>query len=283
MKALLLYNPLSGKGRIVRRLKEIIKIFSQAGYDIIDRDIDFNRNPFEGYEDVNLVVICGGDGTVNYVVDKMYQKGISPEIGIIPAGTANDFAGALGMKRNIVNAARQIANGSIRHVDCGLVNGRCFVNVLSFGVLTTTSQQTSDKEKQIVGKLAYLRTGAIDLLKMHKIPVTVKYDGNELKVNAAMLLVFNGCSAGQFKLAPYAKIDDGKLDILILDYNNAAKTCLNMLQYLLSHESGAVHYIRSNDIDIYSDIDEPTDIDGQPGPHIPLRIECMKGSLKIRA
>lgn len=283
MKTLLLYNTASGRGRINNRVSEITALFSKAGYDVTPQKIVFSKNPFEGYEHIDLVVICGGDGTINFVINALKEKNLDPEIGIIPVGTANDFAYALGIKSDITGAAQQIINGKVRRVDCGKVNDKYFVNVLSFGVLTTTSQQTSDKEKHIIGRLAYLRTGFVDLLNMHSIPLSIKCNGEEHKFEAVMFLAFNGNSAGQFKLAPKASVDDGKFDILILDYDNKAKTFWNMVSYLINHASRAVHHFRTDKVELNCHTDERTDIDGQPGPKMPLSIECIAGALKIRA
>lgn len=283
MKALLLYNTASGRGRINNRVSEITALFSKAGYDVTPQKVVFSKNPFEGYEHIDLVVICGGDGTINFVINALKERNLDPEIGIIPVGTANDFAYALGIKSDITGAAQQIINGKVRRVDCGKVNDKYFVNVLSFGVLTTTSQQTSDKEKHIIGRLAYLRTGFVDLLNMHSIPLSIKCNGEEHKFEAVMFLAFNGNSAGQFKLAPKASVDDGKFDILILDYDNKAKTFWNMVSYLINHASRAVHHFRTDRVELNCHTDERTDIDGQPGPKMPLSIECIAGALKIRA
>lgn len=283
MRALLLYNTSSGRGNIKSRIMDIKAIFKEAGIDIRPHRIDFSKNPLDGYEDSELVVICGGDGTVNYVVNAIKSKGLDPEIGIIPMGTANDFARAIGMNSNPITAAKQIAQGKVRRVDCGKVNDRYFVNILSFGVLTTTSQHTSDKEKHIVGRLAYLRTGFVDLLNMHSMPLNIRCNGEEHKFDAVMFLAFNGNSAGQFNLAPRSNIEDGMLDILILDYDNTAKTCWNMMNYLINHESGAVHHFRCNKLEVDCNTNEHTDIDGQPGPQMPLSIECITGALKIKA
>lgn len=282
MKALLLYNTKAGKGRIEGRIGSIVKIFHDAAIELRPKHLSFEHNPFDGEEDVELVVICGGDGTINYVVNKMREKGLDPTLGIIPAGTANDFAGALGMPRSILKAARQIAKGSEHRVDCGVVNGYYFVNVLSFGVLTTTSQQTTDKEKHMVGKLAYLRVGSRDLMTMHRIPLSIRIGKETFSTDAVMFLAFNGRSAGRFKLAPKAKVDDGELDILILEYHNPASTFWNMMRYLMGHQPRAVRYMRSSSIKIVSDMHERTDIDGQPGPDFPMYIHCEAGALKVR-
>lgn len=283
MKALLLYNTSSGRGLIKGYLTDIVRILATAGIDATPRKILFSQNPFEGMEDVELVVVCGGDGTVNFVVNAMKSRGLDPAIGVIPVGTANDFASAIGMDSSIIGAARQIAGGKIRRVDCGKVNDKYFVNILSFGVLTTTSQHTSDIAKHLIGKLAYLRKGVVDLLNLHHIPLKLRYNGEEIEVNAAMFLAFNGNSAGQFKLAPKSNIEDGKLDILILDYDNTARTCWNMMSYLINGKSEAVHHLQCERLEVDCDIEEHTDIDGQPGPQMPLCIECVAGALKIKA
>lgn len=282
MRALLLYNSRAGRGRIVRHLNKIVSIFKQSDIDIKPQAIDFGVNPFDGNEDINIVVVSGGDGTVNYVVNMMHDKGINPQLGIIPSGTANDFAGAIGMPRMIVRAARRIAQGKEHRVDCGEVNGVRFVNVLSFGVLTTTSQQTPEREKQMVGKLAYIRTGALDIKSMHPIPLHIKADDTEFDIEAAMCLVFNGETAGRIRLAPDAEINDGMLDVLVLEYGNIVTTCLNMFRHLVHGHPEAVRHIRCKQVEFTTSINERTDVDGQPGPKFPMQVRCIAGGLRLR-
>ena len=96
-KAVFLYNTQSGKGRIAASVDAICAVFREHGYDIRPQGIDFAKNPFDGNETIDLMVAAGGDGTVNYVVNSMKRKGLDIPVGVVPAGTANDFAGALGM------------------------------------------------------------------------------------------------------------------------------------------------------------------------------------------
>lgn len=283
MKGLILYNVKAGKGKVAKRLERIVAEFTKEGIEVTPKLIDFVENPFNGHEDIDLVVICGGDGTINYVVNQMREKGIDPTIGVIPAGTANDFAGALGMPKDYVKAARKIAQGREHRVDCGEVNGRYFVNVLSFGVLTTTSQQTSDKAKHRYGKLAYLWVGLKDLITMHSIKLRVKIDDQEFDADTLMFLVFNGETAGRFHLAHGAKIDDGLFDVMVLERRNAIATCVNMVRHLLRGKPKAVHHLQSSLIEIYTDGKERTDVDGQPGPDFPMYVRCQAGALKVRS
>lgn len=282
MKGLILYNIKAGKGKVAKRLDRIVAEFTKEGIEVEPKIIDFVNNPFNGHEDVDIVVICGGDGTINYVVNQMREKGINPLIGVIPAGTANDFAGALGMPKDYVKAARMIARGKESHVDCGEVNGRYFVNVLSFGVLTTTSQQTSDKAKHRYGKLAYVWVGLKDLITMHGIKLKVKVDDEVFDANALMFLIFNGETAGRFHLAHGAKVDDGLFDVLVLEKRNPVVTCVNMVRHLFRGKPRAVRHMRSALVEIYAEGYERTDVDGQPGPDFPMFVRCEAGALRVR-
>ena len=135
------------------------------------------------------IIAVGGDGTVNYAVNAMKRKGLDIPVGVIPAGTANDFAGALGMSREPLEAARQIASGSIDRVDAGCVNGLWFVNIFSFGLFTTTSQRTPDARKHKIGKLAYIIEGAKEIRSMHAVPLEIEADDRDgLMLDVATIL-----------------------------------------------------------------------------------------------
>lgn len=215
--AVFLYNTQSGKGKIGRCAEAICTVFRAYGYDITPQLIDFHANPFDGNEEIDLMVVAGGDGTVNYVVNAMKAKGLDIPLGVIPSGTANDFAGALGMSRKPLEAARQIASGAVDHVDCGCVNGLYFVNIFSFGIFTTTSQRTPDERKHKIGKLAYIIEGVKEFRAMHAVPLEVVADGERFDFNSLMVLVFNGETAGGFRLARRSSIKDGLFDCVMLE------------------------------------------------------------------
>lgn len=283
MRGVILYNVKAGRGKVAKRLDRIIAEFTKEGFEMEPRLIDFQSNPFDGIEGVDIAVICGGDGTINYVVNQMREKGINPLLGIIPSGTANDFAGAIGMPKDCVKAARKIAQGKERAVDCGEVNGRYFVNVLSFGVFTTTSQHTSDRAKHRYGKLAYLWVGVRDLIDMHSMHLKVKVDGEVFDSEALMFLVFNGETAGRFHLAHGAKIDDGLFDILVLERRRPLAACMQMVRHIFHGKPRAVRQLRSSMLEIYIDRHEDTDVDGQPGPDFPMFVRCQAGALRVRS
>jgi len=280
-KAVFLYNDQSGKGRIKRNVERVCAIFREAGHDIEALPIDFDANPFDGRENIDLMVAAGGDGTVNFVVNAMKSKGLDIPIGIIPAGTANDFARAVGMSDKPLEAARQIAFGSVDRVDCGRVNDQYFVNVLSFGIFTTTSQHTSNASKHLIGKLAYLIEGMKEFRSAHAVPLEVVADGEAFDLDSLMVLVFNGETAGGFRLARRASIKDGMFDCLMLEKKNVVRSTMAMGRYLMGGNPRIVKQLRAQSIDIRSTINEPTDVDGQKGAEFPLHVECLPGGLQV--
>ena len=279
--AVFLYNTESGKGKIARNVGCISTIFQAYGYDVTPQRIDFTVNPFDGNETIDLMVVAGGDGTVNYAVNAMKRKGLDIPIGVIPAGTANDFAGAVGMSREPLEAARQIASGSVERVDCGRVNDLYFVNIFSFGIFTTTSQRTPDERKHKIGKLAYIIEGVKEFRTMHAVPLEIEADGERFDLRSLMVLIFNGETAGGFHLARRSSIKDGLFDCILLEKKNFFRSTLAMCRYLAGGSPKIVRHLRARRIDIRSSVNEPTDVDGQKGAEFPLHIECLAGGLRV--
>ena len=280
-RAAFLYNDRSGRGRIAGRLDAILAVFRDAGYAIEPVPIDFDANPFDGRDGLDLMGVAGGDGTVNFAVNAMKRRGLDIPIGVIPAGTANDFAGALGMSRDVAEAARQIARGHVERVDVGRVNDLWFVNVFSFGLFTTTSQRTPDGLKHRIGKLAYMIEGFREVRAMHAVPLEVVADGERFDIRSLMVLIFNGETAGGFHLARRSSIRDGLFECLMLEKRNALSSALAMGRYLLGGNPRVVRHLRVRELDIVSAVDEPTDVDGQPGAGFPLHVECVAGGLAV--
>ena len=282
-RVLILYNVKAGRGRIRRRMDAIESQFVAAGWTPVPKMLRFGENPFDNLEDeYDLVVVCGGDGTINYVVNAMRRKGVDYPLGLIPAGTANDFAGAIGMHRNPIKAAQQIIEGEVEALDCGKVNDLYFVNIFSFGLFTTTSQHTPDNLKHHIGKAAYLIEGSKELHNREYIPLHIVYDEGEMDVESVMTLIFNGETAGRFPLARNASVRDGLLDCVLMRKCGTFEGAWAAVKYLVNgRENEEVVHIRSSKLAITSPLSPLTDMDGQPSAEFPLEIECLKGALRV--
>lgn len=282
-QVLILYNVKAGRGRIRRRIDRIEELFFNGGYTPCSKMLRFGQNPFDDCDiNISMVVICGGDGTINYVVNAMLAKGLDLPLAVIPSGTANDFAGAIGMSSRTDKAVQQILSGSLHNVDLGRVNDLYFVNVFSFGMFTTTSQHTPEKVKRQLGKAAYLIEGSKELHNREFVPLHIVHDNGYLDVNSTIALIFNGETAGRFPLARNASICDGLLDLVILRKCSLTRGVISAIKYLINGATNdEVIHIRTSHLSITSPISPLTDMDGQPSAEFPLDVECLKSRLKV--
>lgn len=290
-RAILLYNDQAGRGKIKRNLERVIAIFREADYAIEPVPIRFDESLIkDSYKDVDLVVVAGGDGTLNYVVNAMMHRSLTIPIGILPAGTANDFAGALGMSNDLLTAARQIAYGTAEPIDCGMVEPIdhagtqtiYFVNIFSFGIFTTTSQHTPEELKHLMGRAAYMIAAMKELKKVRGIPLTITSDEESFYYPTLMGLVFNGESAGRLPLARRSSLRDGVFDCLFLRKRDTVfESACDMLLYVLGVKTDAVKYLRTSKLTLVTPVSEDTDVDGQSGGRFPMRLRCLQGALNI--
>ena len=280
---MILYNVKAGRGRVRRKMDGIESLFVEAGWVPVPKMLRFGENPFDNLVgDFALVVICGGDGTINYVVNAMRKSEKDFPIGVVPVGTANDFAGAIGMKSRTLMAVRQIIEGHEERLDCGVVNGLYFVNIFSFGLFTTTSQHTPEHLKQHIGKAAYIIEGSKELHHREYIPLHIVHDGGEMDVESVMTLIFNGETAGRFPLARNASVRDGLLDCVLMRKCKTLEGAWAAMKYLVNGKANdEVIHIRSSKLSITSPLSPLTDMDGQPSAEFPLEIECLKGALRV--
>ena len=185
------------------------------------------------------------------------------------------------MSRRVEEAARQIVDGSEHRFDCGKVNDRYFVNILSFGLFTTTSQHTPDNLKHRFGPLAYIHEGLKELREPPRTQLHIKTENEEFDCEVLMSLVFNGLTAGGFPLTRHSDLHDGVFDCLLLRNRNMLRSCTNMVEYLMGLSPHDVIHFKASHIEITSQHNLSTDIDGQAGPSFPLVVECLHDYLRI--
>lgn len=229
------------------------------------------------------ILIAGGDGTVDSVVNAMENRNIDLPIGILPVGTANDFGKFINMPSDIQEACKQILDSKPIQVDVGKINNKYFINVASTGLFTDVSQKTDVNLKNTIGKLAYYLKGLEELPNFRKLKIKLtskecKYDGEMY-----LLLVFNGKTAGNLNLATQAEITDGKLDVIIFKAIPIIELLPLFIKLLRGEhlDSDKVVYFKTDDVYIESSEDIVTDIDGEKGPDFPLRIKYIKGGIKL--
>lgn len=290
-KLRLIYNPQAGDQSFRYALDACVRAFQEGGYET---HLHRTRTPddyhAEGMENYDAIVVAGGDGSVNQTVNAMKRCGAVAPLGIIPAGTANDFAAYLKMPSDPGEAARAMMGGRVIKTDLGRVNGQYFVNVCGAGLFTNISQYVDKPMKDSLGKLAYYLKGIEQLPNFVPFPVRVTTPETLLEDHLYLFIALNGCGAGGLsKLSPMARIDDGLLDFIgikAVSLRELAVLFVNMLKgEFLDDPSVIFLRARSITVENLSDTNDPlhyeTDVDGEQGPDMPIQIECVPDAVSL--
>lgn len=219
-QVLLIVNPNAGTGKVQKRIPEIKKDLENTGYnvDIINTQ---SRNYIKKgiRKKIDIIICCGGDGTVNDLVSSVMIMDDKPKISFIPLGTVNDFARTIGISRKKYFKKGILKNYSKKKCDIGKFNNKYFTYVAAFGAFTPVSYVTSQKLKKYFGKLAYFIIAIKYLFKIRSHKIKLNIDGEETEKECIYGSVSNSKSIGGFQWFRKRDIaiDDGKFEILLIN------------------------------------------------------------------
>ena len=172
-KLLFIMNPKAGVMLAPKYMSSIIERFSGAGYltQVLMTTGKGDARDFaaEYAGESDMVVVSGGDGTLNEVIDGLLSKDLKTPIGYIPAGSTNDFANSIGLPKNIHECVDRIISGTAGPVDIGRFNDRYFSYVASFGAFTSVTYSVPQNLKNIFGHAAYVMGGITELANLKPI------------------------------------------------------------------------------------------------------------------
>ena len=220
MKCLFLYNPNSGKGKLLKKLDYIKQKLSEIYQSVTAiattslEDTMLKAKLACGSYDV--LAFSGGDGTFNNIVNAIAEEKNRPILGYIPSGTVNDIAKNFGLSKSIKKSLKIMEKGRVRPFDIGKVNNQYFVYVLAMGSFAHVSYDTDQKIKRRYGKLAYYLKVVKEVMKKNIYHSTIKCDDQVIEMDTPLLLVLNSCSVGGFIVNRKSDINDGKFDVLIM-------------------------------------------------------------------
>ena len=216
----LLVNPTSGKGRGARLAEPVAERLRSLGASVdvvVGRDADeaFDKVRDRVAAGVDAVVALGGDGLVNMALQVV--AGTEVPLGVVPAGTGNDFARALGLSLNDPMAAvDHLAHGEARQVDLGRVAGRWFGGVLGSGFDSMVNERANQMSWPR-GPARYNLAMLAELRTFRPVPFELVLDGEVWLTEAMLVAVGNSASyGGGMRVCPDASLEDGLLDVTVL-------------------------------------------------------------------
>jgi len=237
----------------------------------------------------SLLVVIGGDGTVNEVVNGV--AGTTAEIAVLPSGTGQDFARTHGIPSNLDDAVRVALGSATRMIDLGRVEcegggSRLFANVGSAGMSGAVARRANAMTKTFGGKATFFYALTREFLAWQNTRVVVELDeGVRREGPMHDVIVANGrYHGGGMKLAPEARQDDGLFEVVLIgdvtkpDFLTTAPK-LYSGRYL-SHPK--VELLRSATLAIEADEPLPLEVDGEPIGTTPARFEVVPSALRLR-
>lgn len=290
-KILFVFNPRAGKAKIKNKLCDIIDIFAKAGCEVTVYPTQGPGDAVKAVRDreerFDLLVCSGGDGTLDEVMNGMRQCGKKIPVGYIPAGSTNDFAGSLGIPKDMVKAAQMIINGRMYACDIGAFNEKCFVYIAAFGLFTDVSYETSQDIKNILGHMAYILEGMKRLPSIKAFRYRVSCDDRVLEDDFIFGMVTNSISVGGFKgiTGESVELDDGEFEVTLIR-KPANPLELNVIIAALLNRNINTDYMycfKTSEITFESEEEIPWTTDGEfGGNHKKVCIRNMKQAVEIR-
>jgi diacylglycerol kinase (ATP) len=237
----------------------------------------------DGYE---FLILGGGDGTVSSVVDFLADRGTL--LGLLPLGTANDFARTLDIPEDIEEACKLIANGNVVDIDLGLAGDNFYVNVASVGLSVEATRALSPWLKKSTGPLAYPVAAIRAFLKHEPFSARLTFpEGDHEPVEYDRLLqvaVGNGrFYGGGMIVALESGIDDKTLDIYAIDLGRR-RDLIGAVRYLKSGDfikTDGVHNFRTPRVRLETDPDLPVNIDGEVVTRTPQDFSVAQNALSV--
>ena len=272
-KLLLIINPVAGRNQAQADLFKMVRVFAE-------HDCEVTVYPTRGPQDCtrkvladagrfDLVVCCGGDGTLNEMVSGMMQREEHVPMGYIPLGSTNDFAASLHLPSHVEEAALRCVEGTAFHMDVGSLNDRYFNYIAAFGAFTEASYATPQQIQNALGPLAYILEGVKSLGRLQPIHVRITADGEAFEEDYLFGAVTNTVSlGGVLRLDPSrVLLDDGMYELLLVKNPQNPAEAQAMLSALMlqNYDGPLVRMLRASDILFESNHEISWTIDGEFG------------------
>ncbi len=233
----------------------------------------------EGYE---IVIAAGGDGTINEILNSIVGHDVM--LGILPIGTTNVLARELDIPLSINKAARLITQHRTRQIDLGCINGRYFCMMASCGYDAYTISRINLKIKRLIRRYAYVWAGVKDFIGYRPTRIELSIDNGRVREQGSFVALSNThFYGGSYRLTPYAKVDDGLLDLLIYQ----GKSQIGLVRFVFQMFWGLhikmkkVKYYRVKRVDFSSGRKTLVQADGDLIGELPMSAWVVPGAVKV--
>jgi diacylglycerol kinase (ATP) len=237
-----------------------------------------------GADSVDMVIVGGGDGTLNAAAPTLVETGLP--LGVLPLGTANDFARTVSIPMDPSRAADIISAGYLRDIDLGDVNGHLFFNVASIGFSAELAAELTEHAKKRWGVLGYAIVAARILVRSRLFTAYVDHGGATERIRTMQISVGNGRHyGGGMTVQETATVDDGKLDVYSLEVDHWWRL-LALLPSLRKGTQGKwddVRAFQTTEVTIRTGRRRPVNADGELSTYTPAHFRIRPKAIRVFA
>ena len=260
-KSLIIYNPLSGKGKAQASIDIYHKMLKENGYDV---DIIATKRTNHATEaiiearDYDIVFAVGGDGTLNEVTKGNMKRQVPLTVCPLPSETCNDVATMLGYGNDPKKNMELALDGEIKNMDIGYINEEPFVYVVGMGKFMNIPYETKSADKKKSGYMAYIREGLGEVLaKLKRYRAEVIIDGKKLDGEYSLIMVSNSDHvAGVDRFHKDVCLDDGEMEVLLCKAKTKTEFVKSFLMLFLGRRTNDIISLKAHDVEVKL-IDKP--------------------------
>lgn len=283
----LIVNPRAGGGRARRALPEVcreLELLGAAHRVVEPASLDEAHAAAAGAAGAGeTVTALGGDGLVGPIAGTL--RGSDAALAIVPAGRGNDLARVLGIPRDPRAAARLAVEGEERRIDVAEVNGRPFVGIASLGI-DSDANRIANETRLVSGDLVYLYAGLRALAGWRAATFSVRIDGQDHEMTGYSVAVANSKAyGGGMWLVPHARLDDGRLDVLMVSEQSKLKSLRDLVKVFKgAHTRNPLYRFSTGErIEVRADRPFVVYADGDPIAELPATFAIARRALRLIA
>ena len=295
-KCLFVYNPHSGKSGLLKRVNYIIDEL-RAIYD----EVDYKPTEYAGHAikiareacgNYSHLIVSGGDGTFNEIVNGVAEQDNAPIIGYLPSGTVNDISRSLNIPRKLNKALKAIRDNNVFEHDIFKSNDRYGIYFCGAGAFTFTSYSTKQSSKKFWGKIPYFVNGMKEVFNLQDFDIKITdKNGYVTSGKYIMMLIINSRSAAGFKLNSHANLSDGKVDVVLIKRENRkfftyiasllAIAKIFLFDYRFLKNNDYITKFSASEFHLENNKRAIINIDGEQGSHGNMDFKVINKGVKI--
>lgn len=224
----------------------------------------------------DVLVVVGGDGTFNNLINALAFVENPPILGYINFGTIGDIGRNFGIGSSLKESLDILSKGDIVPFDVGEINGKLFAYVCTIGRYSDIAYMTPRRKKRLLGRIAYYNAAIKELKDKKTVHASIEADGGHYEIDTPFLLLLNGKNIGGFKVNRYGSIQDGKMELFL-----ASQDISNGVLPLLIDRNRII--LRAKEFHIHTDETMSWCLDGEEGPKGDAHILTLNKKFRIIA